>query len=214
MSNNWQNKPCDISFIVHRNNTFHLKKPRFSCYNCSTSTLVVLTQAVYIKFLFLILLSVPHLFASNMADTIPAPDSVRNNATEIDTTAVYHAKADSGKTDSTVVDSLIAAANAKKALEKPIELTLPKFEILPSRFVEFFNHELAIEGNGLVFNGSFIVLGKAVYRHFDFMMVEDSGMVLTTVTTIDRSYRRDKGPLQPESDLQRDVFWLRHFFMK
>ena len=143
--------------------------------------------------LFLILISGHFLFAADMPDTVPVPDASQNDTNGIDSTAVSHAEADSGKADSTVIDSLLAATLAKTANPKPAALRLPELEIVPSRFIEFFNHELAIEGNELVFDGSFIVLGKAVYGHFDFMRVGDSGTVLTILTTDNRSYRSDKG---------------------
>ena len=138
--------------------------------------------------IFLTILSVPVLFASDKER-----DTSWNTAADIDSASVSAAGVDSGKTDSTLADSLLATVNAKRETEKPEEITQPELEIVSSQFVEFFKKALIQRQDELLFNARFIVLGKAVYGHFDFMMVGDSGTVIGTVSTDDRSYRSDKG---------------------
>jgi hypothetical protein len=140
---------------------------------------------------YLIMLPAMVLFASDESDSVP--DTAQHNDTEIDSANVTSEAADSGKTDSTVADSVLAVVIAKKAQEEARKVTLPELEIVSSRFVEFLDHSFSLQGEELVFDGSFIVKGKAVYGHFDFMMIGDSGAVITVVCTDDRSYRRDRG---------------------
>lgn len=137
--------------------------------------------------IYLLIFTVPLLFASDNTDM--EPDTLIGN----DSTTVSAAGADSGKTDSTVADSLLAAINAEREKKKPEKLTLPQLETVASRFVDFLEKTLVIQGTELVFSARFIVLGKAVFGHFDVMKIGDSGTIITTISTDDRSYRSDKG---------------------
>ena len=144
-------------------------------------------------FLLLVLLSVPFLFASGESDNESDSVQVQVDTAGIDSAEESVAGNDSGTTDSTFVDSVLAALATKRAEEKSRKPILPELHILPSEFVDFFDRELVLQGEELDFKATFIVLGKAVYGHFDFMMVGDSGTAATVKSTDNRSYRSDKG---------------------
>ncbi len=137
------------------------------------------------------LLLVPFTFAADAPELIP--DTINRNTTEADSSVVTSSAADSPKSDTIVVDSIPATQKTGQTVEESLATTLPELEIISSRYIKFFDHAIASNGEGLAFTGSFIVLGKAVYGHFDFLTLGDSGTVLNITTTADRSYRSDKG---------------------
>jgi hypothetical protein len=138
-----------------------------------------------------VLLLVQLTFAADAPD--PPPDTLSRNPTEADSSSVTSSAADSLKSDTIGVDSIPAAKKTGQTAETSPVSVLPELEIISSRYVKFFDHAIAFNGEELAFTGSFIVLGKAVYGHFDFLTLGDSATVLNITTTEDRSYRSDKG---------------------
>ena len=137
------------------------------------------------------LLLVPLTFAADATKSVP--DTISLNTTGADSSVVASSAADSLKSDTSVVDSIPATKKTGQTAEASSVTDLPELEIISSRYVKFFDHAIASNGEGLTFTGSFIVLGKAVFGHFDFLTLGDSATVLNIATTEDRSYRSDKG---------------------
>lgn len=118
--------------------------------------------------------------SSSSTDSIPVADNIRPDSLS----------ADSVMNDSSATDKL---SLFEQITTKPEITAPPEFKIESSQFIDFLASSLTTQNGDLVFEGNFIVLGKAVYGHFEFILEGDSGSVGNTITTDDRAYRSDKG---------------------
>ena len=69
----------------------------------------------------------------------------------------------------------------------------PELKMVPSKYVMLRNAAIQVQGKTLEFDGQFLVLGRGIYGHFEFIAYDDSGKVLMTTKSDDRAYRRDRG---------------------
>lgn len=69
----------------------------------------------------------------------------------------------------------------------------PQLLIQQSNFVEFKSSNISESNGTIAFEGKFIVLGDAIYGHFDIIATTDSGKVIQKVMSADRAWKRDHG---------------------
>ena len=139
--------------------------------------------------------------ADKTASDSAVTDTTARDTTVQDTTARHTAISDSTvKRDTTVKDTTVKtpAQMLKKILAKQKSketkpMIVPEVNIEPSQYVKFQKHLISLQKESLVFEGEFVVLGKAIYGHFSFISYDDSGTVVDEMNTDDRAYRSDKG---------------------
>ncbi|MBN1576786.1 MAG: hypothetical protein JW913_09555 [Chitinispirillaceae bacterium] len=82
---------------------------------------------------------------------------------------------------------LPAASDSSSAANKP------ELVVQPSKYVEILDAVIGSSDGSMVFEGHFIVLGRGVFGHFDFVAYDDSGEVIQLTKSDDRAYVKDNG---------------------
>jgi hypothetical protein len=77
--------------------------------------------------------------------------------------------------------------------QKPADKAQPQLSIQQSNFVEFKNSVIAASNGAITFDGQFIVLGDAIYGHFDIVAYNTSDKVIQKARSEDRAWKRDHG---------------------
>jgi len=78
-------------------------------------------------------------------------------------------------------------ASGNNASEKP------RLEVQQSNYVRMMSSRLGASDEAMEFEGRFIVLGRGVYGHFEAICYDDSGKVLQSMNSPDRTYRAEQG---------------------
>ncbi|HEX2959222.1 MAG TPA: hypothetical protein VHO70_20475 [Chitinispirillaceae bacterium] len=71
--------------------------------------------------------------------------------------------------------------------------TQPQLSIQQSSYVEFKSSNITASSGTISFDGKFIVLGDAIYGHFDMVASSDSDKVIQNVMSENRAWKRDHG---------------------
>lgn len=77
--------------------------------------------------------------------------------------------------------------------QEPADKTQPQLSVQQSNFVELKSTNLTASNGVITFEGQFIVLGDAIYGHFDLVAYSDSGKVIQKVMSEERAWKRDHG---------------------
>jgi hypothetical protein len=140
---------------------------------------------------FLIVFTVTALYASERS--VSLPDTARSNNEATDTNNITSEILDSGTIDSIATNPPAAEIITITTTGKPEDKIPPETEIESSPYIKFSEHSVQYQEEKLIFEGNFVVLGKAVFGHFDFVLLKNTGAVISAVKTDNRSYRSDKG---------------------
>jgi hypothetical protein len=151
--------------------------------------------------LFSLPLATQKITSDSTATDTTVSDSTTTDTTAQDITARSTTISDTTmKRDTTVKDTTVKTPvqMLKKILKKQKgketkPIIIPEVSVEQSDFVKFLKQSISLQKKSLVFEGEFVVLGKAIYGHFSFVSYDDSGTVVDETTTDDRAYRSDKG---------------------
>jgi hypothetical protein len=77
--------------------------------------------------------------------------------------------------------------------QEPAGKAQPQMSIQQSNYVEFKSTNITASTGTITFDGKFIVLGDAIFGHFDLLAYNDSGKVIQKTMSEDRAWKRDHG---------------------
>jgi putative lipoic acid-binding regulatory protein len=77
--------------------------------------------------------------------------------------------------------------------QEPADKTQPQLSVQQSNYVEFKSTNITASNGTITFDGKFIVLGDAIFGHFDVVANNDSGKIIQKTMSEDRAWKRDHG---------------------